>query len=399
MPSREPTSDRIHSFEELISPIPAQHFLREIFGKRPVRIGGTPHRFQHLLTWGALNAILAERPAGSLNIRVMKDGAEIPQEQYTQHVQSEFLGKYLQLSVGPLAELLQQGATLVVNRFRELHGPTRILSEILEQFFSSYVEVVVFAGWHGTRGLASHWDPEETFILQLEGEKHWRIWYPTRRYPLVQDRRADAGRPTDLCWEGNLSAGDLLHIPRGWWHDATPVAAPSLHITFAVRPPTGIELARAVLMEVEVLRQNVPRHRTEAEEAEYATLFRSAVSGALEQVSLARFFKQLDSNVPTGARLSLPWSAVPDYHLPESARLQWQPRRGLPLDESEETLTLHALGSTYAFSKVAKQVLLDLMHTRSTTVKELCERHPHAEVRRFVIKLACRGLLSIADEG
>jgi ribosomal protein L16 Arg81 hydroxylase len=387
----------IASFDELISPIHSQHFLRNIFGKQSLHISGARNRFEYLLTWDALNAILAERRMDCLDLRLMKGGEPIARELYTHRVQSEFLGQYDQLSVSRLTDCLRKGATLVLNRFREMHDPTRALSDILENIFSSYVEVVVFAGWHSTQALETHWDPEDTFVLQLLGAKHWRVWQPTRRHALVQDKQRQLVRPKELHWEGDLCAGDLLHIPRGWWHDARPYEKPSLHITFAVRPVTGLDIAKAILIEVEALRANVPRHATNSQQAKYIAGFRSAISTALLDISLPRCLAQIDAKAPSRARLSFPWSATPDVELPETARLHWQPRRMLALTNSDERLRLDALGTTFRFAKVAKAVLCDLIDHRSTTVKELCDRHPHANVRPFVIHLASSGLVAITE--
>lgn len=391
---RQGTDDRADSFDALIRPLSARSFLADIVGKSPLCIRGRSNRFVHLLTWSSLNSALAEHPVGSLSIRLMNEGREIPQNLYTQHLHSEFLGYQLQLHVGKVTECLQQGATLVVNRFRELHGPTRALSNSLEAVFSSYVEVVVFASWNAARGLGTHWDPEETFILQLEGAKHWRIWPPTRNFPLLHDDVPELPAHTELYWEGDLHTGDLLHIPRGWWHDATPVNGPSLHVTLAVRPPTALDLAASFFKEAESLRQNIPLLANAAEQAEYVASFRSTIHSALERVSFLRFFADRDARAPARTSLSLPWNAVPEHDLPDRTILEWQPRRNLFLEECDGELRLRASGTTYKFGLVAKEVLSDLMEARSTTIKALCERHPRADVRKFVTKLISHGLVA-----
>ena len=42
-------------------------------------------------------------------------------------------------------------------------------------------------------------------------------------------------------WEGMLVDGDLLYIPRGWWHVATPLDEPTLHLTVGVNNPNGAD--------------------------------------------------------------------------------------------------------------------------------------------------------------
>ncbi|XP_032486001.1 ribosomal oxygenase 2 isoform X5 [Phocoena sinus] len=74
----------------------------------------------------------------------------------------------------------------------------------------------------------------KVFILQLEGEKHWRLYHPTvplaREYSLEAEDRI--GRPAH---EFTLKPGDLLYFPRGTVHQAdTPSGlAHSTHVTIS----------------------------------------------------------------------------------------------------------------------------------------------------------------------
>ncbi|XP_061103341.1 ribosomal oxygenase 2 isoform X3 [Conger conger] len=74
----------------------------------------------------------------------------------------------------------------------------------------------------------------KVFILQLEGEKHWRLYEPTvplaQEYSLEPEERI--GSPTH---DITLKAGDLLYFPRGTIHQAdTPVGVDhSTHLTIS----------------------------------------------------------------------------------------------------------------------------------------------------------------------
>jgi hypothetical protein len=60
---------------------------------------------------------------------------------------------------------------------------------------------------------------------------------------------------TELIWSGTLRPGDVMHIPRGWWHQATRTGTGdgfSLHATFGLTQRTGIDtaaLAHALIAE------------------------------------------------------------------------------------------------------------------------------------------------------
>ncbi|XP_070311126.1 ribosomal oxygenase 2 isoform X3 [Odocoileus virginianus] len=108
------------------------------------------------------------------------------------------------------------------------------IQEKLECFFGSLVGSNVYITPAGAQGLPPHYDDVEVFVLQLEGEKRWRLYQPTvplaREYSLEAEDRI--GRPTH---ELTLKPGDLLYFPRGTIHQAaTPEGlAHSTHVTIS----------------------------------------------------------------------------------------------------------------------------------------------------------------------
>ncbi|KAK6486381.1 ribosomal oxygenase 2-like [Huso huso] len=122
----------------------------------------------------------------------------------------------------------------------QFHQPQRFKDELwriqekLECFFGSLVGSNVYITPQESQGLPPHYDDVEVFILQLEGEKRWRLYKPTvplaREYSLEPEDRI--GNPTH---EFTLKPGDLLYFPRGTIHQAdTPSGVQhSTHITIS----------------------------------------------------------------------------------------------------------------------------------------------------------------------
>ena len=101
--------------------------------------------------------------------------------------------------------------------------------------------VNLYAGWGTQKAFNLHWDPQEVFILQLSGRKHWKIYAPTRPYPLKDDVEK-APEPTGQpVWEGIVEDGDMLYMPRGWWHMVHPLNEPSLHLNLGLETPNGAD--------------------------------------------------------------------------------------------------------------------------------------------------------------
>lgn len=128
----------------------------------------------------------------------------------------------------------------------QFHQPQRFKDELwriqekLECYFGSLVGSNVYITPQESQGLPPHYDDVEVFILQLEGEKHWRLYSPTvplaREYSLEPEERI--GSPThDII----LKAGDLLYFPRGTIHQAdTPVGVEhSTHLTLSTYQNTS----------------------------------------------------------------------------------------------------------------------------------------------------------------
>src|SRR5207253_6727001 len=85
------------------------------------------------------------------------------------------------------------------------------------------------------QAFAPHYDPHDTFMLQIDGAKDWRVYDSVVTLPLPEMRQPiqpeQLGEP---ILEVRLEAGDLLYIPRGFAHQGLTADEPSLHLTLAV---------------------------------------------------------------------------------------------------------------------------------------------------------------------
>jgi len=91
-----------------------------------------------------------------------------------------------------------------------------------------------------------HWDDHDVICVQLAGTKHWEVRGPSRPHPMYRDAERNLEPPGDVAWSGMLAAGDVMHVPRGWWHAATRAGAGegvSLHVTFGITRRTGVAWA------------------------------------------------------------------------------------------------------------------------------------------------------------
>ena len=124
--------------------------------------------------------------------------------------------------------------------------------------------------------------------MQVEGEKTWNIWDGRADYPIAhpifrsqtQDHHERA--KGKLRAKVLLKAGDLLYLPRGWYHDALAEAPASVHVAYGVHAPLGMDLmnilAERVLYDTE-FRKPLPRQDGSAA-AKFALTTRAGQLGA-----------------------------------------------------------------------------------------------------------------------
>ena len=223
-------------FDQVFASIGTDRFLSEYWTKKLLYEKGDQGRFEGLFSWDDLNEILIWHPPPQPQLRLFLEGAMVDVRRYIDGPVGN-----LRLNSGGLMALLAQGATMVMDGVQEVCPSILDLTGSFEDALSCACVANLYAGWRIQRGFNVHWDPHEVFVLQLSGRKRWQVFAPTRTDPLADDIET-APQPKSLpIWEGILSDGDALYLPRGYWHVAYPLDEPSLHITWGAQTLTGIE--------------------------------------------------------------------------------------------------------------------------------------------------------------
>lgn len=66
---------------------------------------------------------------------------------------------------------------------------------------------------------------------------------------MYRDAEQNLEPPDEVLWAGTVQPGDVMHIPRGFWHAATRVGSGdglSLHLTFGITRRTGVTWIQAL---------------------------------------------------------------------------------------------------------------------------------------------------------
>jgi hypothetical protein len=388
----------------MLEPCAPGEFLDSSWGVAVLHVRGRAGRFRRLMPWPRLSEILSRHRLDFPRLRLVRDGKPLPVGSYLRHTTGARQKTTVpRLKAPELARHLREGATLVLDAVDELSEPLEELARGLELFFREHVQVNLYAGWETARGFDLHWDDHDVFILQVAGRKRWSVYGQTRPYPLVNDVEKAQKPEGEPVWEGTLSDGDLLYIPRGWWHVAVPLAEPTLHLTVGVHNRTGLDLLRWLAERMrasETFRRDLPRFSHAGGRAAHAARLREELLAAWDDTLVERFFADLDARATGRARVELPWLATPGAAPPApTALVRLLAPRPLRLEAAGGVVEFDSLGRRWRFAQDALLVLKPLAERRSLTVAELCEaargRLACERVRAFVAELARHGLVAV----
>ncbi|QKW20575.1 cupin-like domain-containing protein [Kitasatospora sp. NA04385] len=336
--------------------------------------GSTPGT---LLSWDDLNAVLATYRLEPPRLRLSQNGESIPAGRYTVPAANRRGVHWSRLQPALLHALLAEGASLVLDAIDEIHPPVRAAAAELERFFRTPVQTNVYASWTEQEGFGRHWDDHDVVVVQQYGAKRWRLWPPTRPVPAFRDVEFPPEPEGEPVADIVLRPGDVLYLPRGWWHSVTAdQGVESLHLTFGLVAQTGASLLGWVTDELhceEAIRADVPVHATATEQADYLERLRKSVLAVLSDPDLIdRWTRSTAATHPGRPMPSLPHVTALPQDREITVRLT-APRAELTADPDGTTLTLAAASTECDVAAGAEPVLQALLTGRSTTLGELAD--------------------------
>lgn len=138
---------------------------------------------------------------------------------------------------------IQNGASLVVNKSQHKCIAINSICNTFAKFTNCVVNANSYAARGGSGTFNLHWDTHDVYAVQLIGRKRWKVFPPSVVDPLPNQKSKDyADKPTHPIIDIILEAGDVLYIPRGYWHDAVPIEEQeTFHIAIGVYPNTVID--------------------------------------------------------------------------------------------------------------------------------------------------------------
>lgn len=234
------------NFQSLLGDLPLAQFVADYYQRLPYSSPGGARYLCDAGSWESLRGILSQQHADCLVCR-----------------QNERYPGPPPRSEDEARGLVDQGYTLLV-RHAERHDER--LARLAAKFvadFAAPVNVHMYATPAGQFGFGWHYDAEEVFIVQTAGRKEYLL-----RKNTVNPWPVEESLPSDMHYEREimplarceLTAGDWLYIPSGYWHKATSREL-ALSLAIGVQPRTGIhvlDLMRRKALESLLWRQRLP---------------------------------------------------------------------------------------------------------------------------------------------
>lgn len=148
-----------------------------------------------------------------------------------------------QIDLPVLEQLLAQGASVVFNKLNMVFPELGALAAGLAKRFESPVEITAVMSFDDRSGIEPHHDTHNLFIVQLEGDKTWRLLGDPVEPGMHHDQFKG---PEGEAREFVLRPGDAMFLPAGQRHVCTASLGNSVHVAFLLQHPEA-SMAVAVL--------------------------------------------------------------------------------------------------------------------------------------------------------
>lgn len=240
------------NFADFIAPVPLQTFLDQHYDRAPIHIPASVEageRRRALLSWTRLNALIGVAGHwGQENIQIILNGSPMLPDHYLDNISTR-AGIQRRADPAKVEALLAAGASLVADAIEDASPELKAITTMLSAQFLGNAGANGYCSFQGIQAFRTHCDLHDVFAVHCEGEKVWRIYSNRAPDPVEQHDGPDAQAAIDrakgpVLMEVRMRPGDLLYLPRGYYHDALASSEASLHVTFSVARHTGRILFR-----------------------------------------------------------------------------------------------------------------------------------------------------------
>lgn len=241
----------------LLSPVTPEQFFADHYDKAPLHVRGGAGKFAQVLSWRQVNRLLDMTHIWSgASLKLVMDSQAIPPEQFCTRTMGRDGAQLMQPDAKLVQGWIAKGASVVMNDVDSLTPGLASVSNALESAGLGKAQANVYISWQSHKAFRTHYDTHDVWAVQVEGEKDWNIWEGRAEWPIPHP--VFKGQPQahhdqargKLRGVVKMKPGDLLYLPRGWYHDALAEAPASVHIAYGVHAPLGMDLMNILVERV-----------------------------------------------------------------------------------------------------------------------------------------------------
>lgn len=303
------------TFESLINPVTPKVFLTKFWEKQYLHVPrNQPGLFETLFSLGDIDCWLRSTRTGPMEsvLTTPPTGSE----EGAQRCRPE------DVKIDELYEAFSKGHSIVLNYLENSWPPLFGLVKSLGKAFGAQIGVNMYLTPKGSQTFSVHTDDHDVFVLQVQGEKVWRLYELRNLAVMRMDYKQDLAFTREwgqsrlegpLLEELTLRPGDVLYVPRGMPHCAVAKEATSLHLTISITPLYWMDFLKAAVEQATV----------------YATELRRALPGGfVEQPAAVEAMRREFADVLRAFQENLSFDATVDLLTRNRVRTQGYPQDG-----------------------------------------------------------------------
>lgn len=229
--------------EKILYPLKKEIFFDNYQDTKVLFIKGEQEKFKDFFSFDDLNFFLNTH-ANSIQfpeIRLSLDGKILDPGLYQETIPVYSNDSFEKTKIDPrkVSDLINKNASLIISGIHEYNLNIQSFAHQLSEELTSDINITLFYNTINQPSFDTHCDPVAVFTVQLEGQKKWEIFGEGYNSPDKENSLP--------AIEYVLEKGDILYIPSGVWHKASPETNNSLSMSIAVRNNNILDLIACIL--------------------------------------------------------------------------------------------------------------------------------------------------------